>query len=243
MDNYLDNYTEKERTGNTCAKRRMVVWVLTAGFVLLAVLGYLRNCRAGLWMGEDFLCRRSKTLFSSRDDRFELSRDDAQITCEFLVDGVSRTATLEWTGDTDTPRAIVTFDDGKVEELLWDERRLTASGVQLHTDGSLLDYDEASAANTRIARVIMMIDQGVTQRNGEPVLYFLGMFIYVLGALVILFPLQLHKLGSIGREMLYEDASLTDFGENWVRFGSAVSGTVIIVISVLVVVRLLPPMQ
>ena len=43
-------------------------------------------------------------------------------------------------------------------------------------------------------------------------------------------------------EMLYEDASLTDFGESWVRTGGTVGGMLMIALALILTMRLLPMM-
>lgn len=237
---------DENRTDNR--KRRILACVLMIGFLFLTVAGYMCHLRVGIKMGGKFLYRRSETEYSSRNDRFMLHHDGEQTTYELLVDGVSRTATIAWTGEKNTMgnrRVIVTFDNGDVVDAWWWEEVETFTDSDGLPDVQIIvgDPKYAPTNDKQIAGAIIRIDQGLTRRAGEPVLYFMGLFFYLLGALVLLFPMQLYKLGRLGRDLLYEDSTLTSFGESWVRFGSAVSGTVIIVISVLVVVRLLPPMQ
>lgn len=200
---------------------RKRIILLTLAALLLTVPAAWLNLQTGVFIGDDFLRRTD----SGYGPIAMIGQEDAtQFTG--MIDGFSWAGAVRWEGNI----ASVTFPDGVTVTGTWDGRHLCdLSGVPYaYTADAItivVNNESVPPSHTYQADVLCRMSMGETEQRGSLWCVAIGLLLYLIGALSILFPDKMHFFG--GRWM-YDQAELSDIGRfvqqlaGWVGLATAV---------------------
>lgn len=212
--------------------------LLSAILGVLLVLSLWVNLRQGVYVGEDFLHRKSETLYQKGSNTIEMVKQSESAQFEVSFGGVKESAVMTW-AEIDSPygkyRVTVTFDDGEVREGIWgrDGELMGDSGMSLWMEGMFfgdetitITYETTQNYGTSqprtvgkltLAETFCKIVFEETTRAGLVRAVLLGAVFYIVGALGFLFPEQMHFLFNRWR---YYQPELSDAGIWWEKAGA-----------------------
>jgi len=211
------------------------VLILCGIFLVMIVVGCMRNLRQGIYIFDDFLIQKSKDHFKKGKDEIRLIRAEDGTTFELVFHGAARRATLVWSKstelfDVEQDYATVIFDDGTVVEGTWfSNDQLLGSDLMpvswsvdetIHFSGGskMTGFDAGG-----LAELLCRLDRGDTESNGDFLLVFFGSLIYIIGALTFLYPDKMYFMGSRWK---YKQAELSDDG----RLAQQAGGVVMMIV-------------
>lgn len=199
--------------------------VLIGIFVVLAIIGCFRNLRTGIFVGDKFFYEREEGYYESGDNEIRMIKGDGFANFQIILHGETRNAGLVWSRKdalfgVEHDYATVTFEDGTVVEGIWfadgmlvDEEGLPLYwGIAVFTDMQ----DRVRVSNEELSEVLCKLDLGMTHKNGSISAIICGSFVYLIGALVYLYPEEMYFLGSRWR---YKNAELSYDGILVQKFG------------------------
>ena len=211
------------------------ILILAGIFLFMIIVGCVRNFREGIYILDDFLVQKSEDYFKSGKDEIRLIRASDGTTFELTFNGVTKRATLVWSKSTEFLNvehdyASVTFDEGVVAEGIWfsDSMLMGLDRMPLSftmdekirfSNGKKISSFEAA----KLAEVLCRLDLGDTEKNGDFRLVLMGGLLYVIGALVFLYPDKMHFMGS---RWQYKNAELSDDG----RLAEQAGGVVMMIV-------------
>jgi len=211
------------------------ILILAGIFLFMIIVGCVRNFREGIYILDDFLVQKSEDYFKSGKDEIRLIRAADGTTFELTFNGVTKRATLVWSKSTEFLNvehdyASVTFDEGVVAEGIWfsDSMLMGLDRMPLSftmdekirfSNGKKISSFEAA----KLAEVLCRLDLGDTEKNGDFRLVLMGGLLYVIGALVFLYPDKMHFMGS---RWQYKHAELSDDG----RLAEQAGGVVMMIV-------------
>ena len=211
------------------------ILILAGIFLFMIIVGCVRNLREGIYILDDFLVQKSEDYFKSGKDEIRLIRAADGTTFELTFNGVTKRATLVWSKSTEFLNvehnfASVTFDEGVVAEGIWfsDSMLMGLDGMPLsfEMDEKIRFSNEKKSSSfeaAKLAEVLCRLDLGDTEKNGDFRLVLMGGLLYVIGALVFLYPDKMHFLGS---RWQYKHAELSDDG----RLAEQAGGVVMMIV-------------
>lgn len=109
-------YTDEEK------KLKIQAILLSAILSVLLILGLWINLRQGVYVGEDFLHRKSETLYQKGSNTIEMVKQSESAQFETSFGGVKESAVMTWTeveSSYGKYQVTVTFDDGEACEGVW----------------------------------------------------------------------------------------------------------------------------
>lgn len=189
-------------------KKRVIL--LTLVVLLLAIPAAMLNLQQGVFIGDHFLPRTDSGYGAITILRQE---DATQFTG--VVGGFSWAGAVRWNGDT----ASVTFLDGVTVNGRWDGQNLCdLSGVPYaYTIDAVtisVNNEPVPPSHTYQADVLCRMSMGQTEQRGSLWCVAVGLLLYLIGALSILYPDRMHFFG--GRWM-YSQAELSEAGRSLQR--------------------------
>lgn len=194
-------------------KNGYVIAMLALFLFALAFSGW-RNCRRGIFIGDDFFYKMSDTLYKSGENMISLQKNGDATQYSIQLNGEKQSAVSQWNGD----RATVTYEDGTVIAGAWNEGSdwglYGEDGVPLaFTAGNGITItvgDEAvPIGKTALANALCRIDRKETESRGSLGATAAGAVLYLIGALIFLYPNEAHFLF---RKWAYQQAELSDAG-------------------------------
>lgn len=72
------------------------ILILAGIFLLMIVIGCVRNLRQGIYIFDEFLVQKSENLYRSGKDEIRLIRAADGTTFELTFNGITKRATLVW---------------------------------------------------------------------------------------------------------------------------------------------------
>ena len=218
------------------------ILILAGIFLLMIVIGCVRNLRQGIYIFDEFLVQKSENLYRSGKDEIRLIRAADGTTFELTFNGITKRATLVWSKSTklfdlEHDYATITFDDGTVVEGTWfrdsqllDQDRMPISWamddmISFSGVSEMTGFDAGG-----LAVLLCRLDHGDTEQNGTLYFVLLGALLYVIGVLNFLYPDMMHFMGSRWR---YRNAELSDDG----RLAEQVGGVVCMIVGFLAAIN------
>ncbi|MBQ6833417.1 MAG: hypothetical protein IJO55_03240 [Lachnospiraceae bacterium] len=211
------------------------ILILAGIFLFMIIVGCVRNFREGIYILDDFLVQKSEDYFKSGKDEIRLVRASDGTTFELTFNGVTKRATLVWSKSTEFLNvehdyASVTFDEGVVAEGIWfsDSMLMGLDRMPLSfTMDEKIRFSNGKKSSSfeaaKLAEVLCRLDLGDTEKNGDFRLVLMGGLLYVIGALVFLYPDKMHFMGS---RWQYKHAELSDDG----RLAEQAGGVVMMIV-------------
>ena len=212
--------------------------LLSAILGVLLVLGLWINLRQGVYVGEDFLARKSEYLYQKGSNAIEMVKQSESAQFQTSFGGVEESAVMTWT-EADSPYGkywvTVTFDDGEVREGIWGQggELIGDSGMSLRMEGMFFgdetisitfetsqDYGMSQTPKVgklTLAETFCKIVFEEYTRAGSVGLVLIGAVMYIVGALGFLFPEEMHFLFDRWR---YYQPELSDAGIWWEKCGA-----------------------
>ena len=201
------------------------VLVLTGIFVVLVIIGCFRNLRTGIPVGDKFLIEREEGYYKSGDNEIRMIKGEGFTNFQIVFHEESMNAALEWSEKkalfgAEHDYAIIRFENGTVVEGTW------FADTLVHDDGFPMDWgltvytdsqDRVRVSDEALSNVLCKLDLGMTTNNGSVWAIICGGLIYLIGALVWLYPEEMYFLGSRWR---YNKAELSDDGIMMQRFSA-----------------------
>ena len=184
-------------------KRKLAL--LIAVFVLLAIPAAWLNTQQGVFWGDRFL-RRTASGYGP----ITMVRQENTAHFTGTIEGFSWAGTVRRDGDTMT----VAFPDGETIAGTWNGKYLCDPDGMPYiftTDMITISVGNEPVPPSRVsqAHLLCRMEQEDTEQRGSLWCIAVGLVLYVIGALSILFPDTMHFFG--GR-WLYDHAELSDAG-------------------------------
>lgn len=206
---------------------RKSILVLAGIFVVLLVIGCFRNLRTGIFVGDKFFYEREAGYYTSGDNEIRMIKGDGFTNFQIVLLEEVRNAGLAWSKKessygVEQDYATITFENGTVVEGTWFGEILVGEdgfpldwGIAIYTDMQ----DRVRVSDEALSEVLCELDLGMTPKNGSILVIFCGGLIYLIGALVWLYPEEMYFLGSRWR---YKNAELSYDGIMMQRFSAVV---------------------
>ncbi len=208
-------------------KKKLIIMILA--LAVLAAPACLLNGRQGVYMGGRFYTPEdnrdnSWTWYTDGGYRVTLDWSGDGTFCVVMQNWVDSVVQLDWKEDW----ARLTFEDGEILEGRWNGTELVnPDGRPLWMD---LDDDiiqiivegepEPSINRYTLAKGLCRMDQRKTEPFGSIALVALGVFMYAIGMLSVLFP---EKMAMLGERWKYDSYELSDAGLISARLGGVVA--------------------